>query len=78
MRTTPARDTDELPVAAAAEELGGPGAVGGSVGTCVPDRRAVRDARRRTRRLRRLYALGGLLVIAAFLAATIVVVDMVR
>jgi hypothetical protein len=66
MRTTPARDTDELPVAAAAEELGGPGAVGGSVGTCVPDRRAVRDARR------------GLLVIAAFLAATIVVVDMVR
>ncbi len=74
----PARDTDELPVVAPADELAGPGAAGGPECTRVPDRRAVRDARRRTRRLRRLYALGGLVVLAVFLAATIVVVDMVR
>jgi UDP-N-acetylmuramyl pentapeptide phosphotransferase/UDP-N-acetylglucosamine-1-phosphate transferase len=42
------------------------------------DRRAVRDRRRRERRLRRLYTLGGLAVLAAFLVATVVVVDMVR
>ncbi len=74
----PARDTDELPVVAPADELAGPGAAGGPEGIRAPDRRAVRDARRRTRRLRRLYALGGLVVLAAFLAGTIVVVDMVR
>ncbi|MDA8073779.1 MAG: hypothetical protein M0Z40_00815 [Actinomycetota bacterium] len=52
--------------------------VGDTVVPRPPDRRTVRDARRRTRRLRRLYALSGLAVLAAFLAATIVVVDMVR
>lgn len=42
------------------------------------DRRAVRHRRRRERRLRRLYTVGGLTVLAAFLVATVVVVDMVR
>jgi hypothetical protein len=42
------------------------------------ERRPVRRERRRARRLRRLYALGGLAVLAAFLAATVVVVDMVH
>ncbi|MGH8989285.1 MAG: hypothetical protein ACRDXC_11965 [Acidimicrobiales bacterium] len=43
-----------------------------------PDRRALRRARRRARRSRHLYALSGLAVLAAFLVATIIVVDVVR
>ncbi len=42
------------------------------------DRRAVRRRRQRERRSQRLYALGGLVVLAVLLAATVVVVDMVR
>ena len=66
-------ETDELPVLApavsgAGAELRGP----------RPDRRALRCARRKARQVRRLYTLGGLAVLAGSLAATVVVVDMVR
>ncbi|HLW45862.1 MAG TPA: hypothetical protein VKR78_06570 [Acidimicrobiales bacterium] len=72
MRTS-VTDTDELselapamPVTSADDRTG------------ALDRRAVRDARRRARRSRRLFALGGLAILGAFLATTVVVVDMVR
>jgi hypothetical protein len=42
------------------------------------DRRALRARRRRVRRVRRLYAAGGLAVLAAFLFATVAVLDVVR
>ncbi len=51
---------------------------GAEEGIVSLDRRAVRRRRLRERRSQRLYALGGLVVLAAFLAATVVVVDMVR
>lgn len=48
-------------------------------GVGVPlDRRAMRDARRRERHSRRLYAFAGLSVLAAFFAAAVAVVDVVR
>jgi hypothetical protein len=72
MRTS-VTDTDELPLLAPDAPVARPQARHPST-----DRRAVRHARRRARRTRRLYALGGLAVLAAFLAATVVVVDMVR
>lgn len=64
--------TDEMPMLAPEVP------VTGHEGAAAPDRRAVRDARRRERRLRRVYALSGLAVLVAFLAATVIVVDMVR
>jgi hypothetical protein len=42
------------------------------------DRKAMREVRRRERRRRRLYALSGVIVLAAFLAATVLVLDLVR
>ena len=42
------------------------------------DRRAMREGRRRERRRRRLYALSGVAVLAAFLFATVIVMDVVR
>jgi hypothetical protein len=65
-------DIDEL------SGLASPGSVGSQVSSPSLDRRAVRDRRWKERRLRRMYALGGLSVLAAILVATIVVVDMVR
>ncbi|HTX62549.1 MAG TPA: hypothetical protein VMD28_02845, partial [Acidimicrobiales bacterium] len=66
-------DNDERSVLGPEKSVAGPEDSGPS-----PDRRAVLDERRRSRRLRRLYAFGGLAVLVAFLAATVVVVDMVR
>ena len=51
---------------------------GGGEPTPSLDRRTARHHRRKARRLRRLYALGGIAVLVAFLVATVVVVDMVR
>lgn len=66
-------DTDELRV------LGSGVSVAGSQDRSQsPDRRGLLGQRGGTRRVRRLYALGGLAVLAVFLAATVVVVDMVR
>lgn len=42
------------------------------------DRRVLREVRRHERRRRRLSTLAGLAVLAAFLFATVVVLDMVR
>jgi hypothetical protein len=72
MKTSDA-DTDGLPMLAPEVSVAGP-----ADRHPVLDRRAVRNAKRRARRQRRVYAMGGLAVLAAFLAATIVVVDMVR
>lgn len=66
-------DTDELPELAPAESTAGPDAPRPSL-----DRRAVHGARRKARQLQRLYALGGLAVLAGVFAATVVVLDMVR
>lgn len=66
-------DTDGLREFAPAESTAGQ-----VVGGPSPDRRAVHGARRKARQLRRLYALGGLAVLAGFFAATVVVLDMVR
>ena len=91
--STQSSDTVELPVVAPesgpagrSDPAGGPESPRGSDGAGhgglearrPADRRAVRNARRRARRLRRLYALSGLAVLAAFLAATVVVLDMIR
>jgi hypothetical protein len=51
---------------------------GGGKPISSPDRRTVRNHRRKSRRVRRLYALAGIAVLVAFLVATVVVVDMVR
>ncbi len=40
----------------------------------LSDRRSLRDARRKARQLRRLYAVGGLAVLAGVFAATVLVV----
>lgn len=72
MRTS-VTDTDELPLLAPETPVAGP-----HVRRPFQDGRGVRQARRRARRMQRLYALGGLAVLAAFLAATVIVVDMVR
>jgi hypothetical protein len=73
--TTPNVDTDQLPrgvpaatVPGGADHVGGPGA----------GRRALREERRLRRRQRRIYASVGLAILAAFLFATVVVLDMVR
>ncbi len=70
---TPVTDTDERATPAPRMPASGDGTP-----TLSPARKTVRDARRRARRARRLYTLGGLAVLVAFLAATVVVVDMVR
>lgn len=70
---TSVTDMDELPMLAPEVAVAGPEGRSPTL-----DRRAVRNARRRARRVRRLYAFGGLAVLVAFLAATIIVVDMVR
>jgi hypothetical protein len=69
----PLTDTEELPVLAPHAPVEGMQGRSHS-----HNRPSVRHQRRLERRVRRLYALGGLVVVAAFLAATIVVVDMVR
>ena len=51
---------------------------GGEEPTPSPDRRRISHHRRKARRLRLLYALGGIAVLVAFLVAAVVVVDMVR
>ncbi len=65
-------DTDEP------SELASPESVGVQERSPSVDRRGFRDRRRKERRLRRMYALGGLVVLVAFLVVAIVVVDMVR
>ena len=76
---TQSRDTVELPVVVPENGLVGSRELAGGPEAPRPaDRRAVRDARRRARRARRLYALLGLAVLAAFLVATVVVLDMVH
>ncbi len=67
-------DPGERPVVAAARSTTGPT----DVRPQAVDRRTARDARLKARHKRRLYALGGLAVLAAFLAAAVIVVDMVR
>jgi hypothetical protein len=76
MRTS-ATDTDEQPVLAPGVATAGPGFPHGG-GRQAPDRRATAAARRKARRVRRLYLLSGLAVLAGSFVATVVVVDMVR
>jgi hypothetical protein len=75
----PVVDTGE-PSVLAAPQVSVAGSWGGTAGEVVAlrDRRTVRHSRLRERRVRRLYALGGLAVLVAVLIATVIVVDMVR
>lgn len=76
MRTS-ATDTDEQPVLAPEVATAGRGLPDGG-GRPARGRRATAAARRKARRVRRLYLCSGLAVLAGFFVATVVVVDMVR
>jgi hypothetical protein len=76
MRTS-ATDTDGRPVLAPEVATDG-GDLPDWGSRQAPDRRASAAARRKARRVRRLYLFSGLAVLAGTFCATVVVVDMVR
>lgn len=77
-------DTAELPAAVEAAVIGhawpaaDTSALAGGAAHARAGRRQLREARRRERRTRRLVAAAGLVVLAGFLSATVVVVGVVR
>lgn len=79
--STSTMDTAQLPVAVVVAPVDvpeWPAPVRPSTAADPRGRRALREARRKERRARRLVAAGGLAVLAAFLSATVVVVGVVR